>query len=157
MKICKECSKTSDEVEFEKRRCYCKKCWASITYKRNKSWHVKRYEDNRETILERCKEYNQNHKEQWLIRSKLSKYKRRFTINTTNDKSINRKSIEQLLIKQNYKCALTWNNLLVNWKLLYHVDHIIPLSKWWPHILSNIQLTTPEANIRKWNKLNFNF
>lgn len=72
----------------------------------------------------------------------------------TLDSSIDMQSIKNLLIKQNYKCAISWQDLNITW---YHVDHIIPLSKGWSHILSNIQLLTPKINLQKSNKLNFNY
>jgi 5-methylcytosine-specific restriction endonuclease McrA len=34
----------------------------------------------------------------------------------------------------------------------YHIDHIIPLSKWWPHSIWNIQILCPFCNMSKYNK-----
>lgn len=129
------------DIKFYKK--YYNSIKASIYYNKNKNY-----------INEKNKLYWKTDK--WKLCFRLNTQKRRFFINKTKDNSINQKSIIDLLEKQNYKCAITWNDLIINWELIFHIDHIIPLSKWWPHILSNIQLTTPEANLKKNNKIYFN-
>jgi hypothetical protein len=54
------------------------------------------------------------------------------------------KQLEQLMIKQNFKCALTWDS--ISWWDDIELDHIISTSKWWSNTLDNVQWTTKEAN-----------
>lgn len=100
--------------------------------------------------IEKIKEYRNS--ENWKISSRIHCQNRRRKM--ISDWTINILSISELLISQWYKCALTWEKLeFKNWKYIYHIDHIIPISKWGIHSIKNVQITTPKANLKKYNNL----
>jgi len=51
--------------------------------------------------------------------------------------------------KQNYNCNHCGINLN---NVKKHLDHIIPLSKWWKHKIDNVQYLCMHCNCSKWNK-----
>lgn len=97
-------------------------------------------EDNKEHILK----YNNIPENK--IRRKLHTQKRRQHIKERSDWSITIKSIQELFIKQDNIC-IHCNCDLID----YHIDHITPISKWWMHIIENIQLLCPTCNLKKGN------
>ena len=54
-----------------------------------------------------------------------------------------------LLDNQIWECNLCWCDIVDN----YHIDHIYPLSKWWIHWISNIQLLCPTCNMKKGDRI----
>jgi HNH endonuclease len=70
------------------------------------------------------------------------KYKFKYSTTHNNADQI----INDLLTKQNYKCALTGRDLHTN---KFHIDHIIPKSKGGKYDPSNWQLIVEEANVFK--------
>lgn len=68
-----------------------------------------------------------------------------------NDKTVNQKRIDELLYLQKNKC----NICSINIEKYYEKDHIIPLSKNWPHSIHNIQLLCMKCNRMKSNNLVF--
>lgn len=161
--ICKECRKKEWSLYYknnkEKRKDYYKNNKEKILNK-NREWHennkdkhknlMKKWEENnKEKRKEIKKKFNQTSK--WKISNRLKCAKRRKRkIWWDLPSNISYKYIEYLLKEQNYKCAISWQCLIKNW---YHIDHIIPLSKWWLHSIENIQLLAPKINISKWNKI----
>ena len=90
--------------------------------------------------------------------NRLYASKRRKLAKLTDDWTINYKNTQSLLKKQNNKCNMCWCELnlsywitrKIDWK---HIDHIIPLSKWWRHSIDNIQWLCYKCNMSKSNKL----
>ena len=176
IKKCNNCWEIKEINEFRKYRNSCKKCERlkypnKIYYEKNKEKILKQkkeyYIKNKEKIMskidrEQRRKYDKIYKEKnrekikqyrlsdhFKMLARIKRAKRRALIKTVDDWTINKDSILDLLEKQNYKCNITWNSLL-GW---FELDHIIPLSKWWLHTISNIQLTTMVANRSKWNKI----
>lgn len=58
------------------------------------------------------------------------------------------KLINDMLAKQNFKCALTGRCLIKN---KFHIDHIVPRSLGGTNDISNLQLLVDEANVFKTN------
>jgi len=124
-------------------------------------YRIKSYNKHRDRILEVCRLYRENNKEdcnerirRWKktevgkISSRLSSNKRRTVIDNAI-KQITKEDIFNLLKEQNYKCAISREDLR---KTGFHIDHIKPISKGGTHTLDNIQLTTPEENLKKGSK-----
>jgi len=134
-----------------------------------KSYHNKHY--NKENRAEYWKIYKKNNYERiaiknykysktinWKERHRINQIKRRKLARLTDDWTININSITILLQKQNNKCNICWCKLslsywitrIIDWK---HIDHIVPLSKWWRHSIDNIQWLCYKCNLSKSNKL----
>lgn len=122
------------------------------------------YAKNKDTILQKMYKYKlenidkvmlwkkkdyTNNKERYLYNSKVRKHKQR----AVSDNTITRTALKELLVKQNYKCNYCWCNLDINIKYSVHIDHIIPISKWWLNSLSNIQYLCSKCNLSKWNNI----
>jgi len=95
---------------------------------------------------------NYNKSEKWKIVSMNRAHRRRQIINNTKDNSINILFINNMINKQYNSCNICKELLVLSWVWKYHIDHIIPLSKWWFHQASNIQILCPLCNMRKSNK-----
>ena len=111
------------------------------------------YNNNKSTIKAVQKEYRKT--EEYKLCHRINQHRRRELTKLTDDKTITTKSIKEKLCFQNYLCNITWESLYKNDKLLYHMDHIIPLIKWWIHSIKNIQLVIPEYNLLKNKKDDF--
>jgi len=96
----------------------------------------------KEKLNERCKYYRQ--KPEYKLKHRIYQSKRVALLNSTDDGTITRESIENMLIEQNHKCNKCGIELDK-----YHIDHIIPPKKGGRHTISNIQLLCPKCNILK--------
>ena len=67
-----------------------------------------------------------------------------------SDGTVTLKFEQELLEKQNYKCAYCGVDLNVTGK---HLDHIIPISRGGLHTANNVHWTCPKCNTSKNNKL----
>lgn len=174
---------SSSTKDWLRHRCKpCRKEYSSEYYKKNKDkisirWK-KYYKENKESILNKNKQWYQNNKdkhlqltykrrannpdvskeikkryiisEKWRIKNRLWCANRRARKNNWDlPHHISYRQIKDIMVKQWWECAITWEALWDN----FHIDHITPLSKWWKHTIDNIQLTTPSANMKKWNRL----
>lgn len=148
MQKCNTCGESKQLSSFyfkQQRNCYftkCKDCMkitAARWYQANK---VKRLQqtkawarNNRDRVreLNRLKNQKPSRKVANCTYSAIRRAKKR---NTWKNLS----SQEKMAIKELYKKAQ---------KLGMHVDHIKPLAKGGEHCLSNLQLLTPEQNLKK--------
>lgn len=114
--------------------------------------------NNREKVSEYWKRYRKEYYKRWYVKLKsiASWRNRRKQYNTLSDWSITIQSLDLLLSEQLWKCNHCWILLewLVsdNWCSWKHLDHIIPLSKWWTHVLSNVQWLCWKCNLKKWDR-----
>lgn len=152
---CKDCrnkylkewnSKNKDKIKKRNKR-YNKK----NPEKRKESCH-KYYEKTREDperskIRSRCsKRWGKT--ERGKLMRRINENKRRKFVKETDDGTINYESIQELLIKQNFKSAISGESI----KQGFHIDHIIPLCEGGKNTILNIQLLTPKENLRKGRK-----
>jgi 5-methylcytosine-specific restriction endonuclease McrA len=91
--------------------------------------------------------------ERWKITVALAAHKRRQILKNSSDKTIDIDFINNLIIIQKWECKWCKVKLLKNGKKNYHIDHIIPISKWWYHTAKNIQLLCPTCNHIKYDKV----
>jgi len=96
----------------------------------------------------RIKDKNYKYKKSHIWRLSYIAYnsKRRALIKTTSDWTITKEALDLLFNNQWWKC-----NYCNNTKNL-HLDHIKPISKWWPHSINNVQWLCQSCNLTKWNK-----
>lgn len=132
-----------DKVNTYNRLRYSKGIWIE----KRKQNRLSRYEKNKEYEKEYNKKYRKT--EQWIIGIKIRNHKYRAQKISTYDWTITKQFIKWLLINQKYKC----NICSISIKDKYHIDHIYPLSKWWLHTASNIQILCRHCNLCKWNKI----
>ena len=143
-RLCKHCKIEKPIDEFKKDRRYtvtrCKSCsnlYESI--RRNIKWRSP-------NELPSHLEYKRNHKLQNSEHNKT----RNIRIKDTSDWTITKQSLESILIRQDYSCNLCGCNI----SSIKEKDHIIPLSKWWKHTITNIQFVCPKCNLKKASKTN---
>lgn len=138
----------------------------------------KRTDKNRERLNEYWREYAKNNRDK--INENYSKYhqstiewnflercksrrkqaKKKYNLSdSVHMHDLNKNSFWELYDKQEWKCAITGISLILvdpntnEPYLLYEVDHIYPISKWWLHSITNLQLTYPPANWSKWDTI----
>ena len=139
-------------------------------YKNNKekmnSIGKKYYTENKEHLRKINKEYVKNNKEsikkykkKWSsgidgkLSKKVSNHIRNSKIRITNDKTITKKSLENLLLKQNNKCKYCNIDLDFNTAFEVHLDHVIPISKGGHHSINNIVFSCKSCNLKKHDKI----
>jgi rubrerythrin len=76
---------------------------------------------------------------------------RRWKIKSTSDWTINIKATQELLENQGWVCNLCWVDITD--RNSRHLDHIIPISKGWPHSIDNVQWLCASCNLSKSDKL----
>lgn len=108
------------------------------------------YENNKEKVIEYRKKYQRS--EVGLLKMKVKLQRRRLQARLTNDRTINDSSIQELFEKQDRKCALCKEELILLSKLT-HLDHVIPLVKGGIHSIKNIQITCARCNLSKRDKI----
>ena len=111
------------------------------------------YQKNTDKIKKRVTKYNKTPKGNLVDR--LKKIRRDRLKKSTDDWTVTPEAILQLLEKQQYKCAICKWELEkdIKWNYLYHIDHIMPLSKQGPHSITNIQLAHWKCNMEKSDKI----
>jgi 5-methylcytosine-specific restriction endonuclease McrA len=70
-------------------------------------------------------------------------------MNASADGSINARSLQELMNKQNKCCYYCDTPLDFDTIRAIHLDHVIPLSKQGPHIISNVVWSCQTCNISK--------
>lgn len=144
--------------------------------------YVKKWTDNnRDKLNQYAKEYAANNREklnenyaryyQWTIewnflercKSRWKQAKKKYNLSDDiHYHDIKKESFWILFDKQWWRCAITGISLILidpftnEPYLLYEIDHINPISKWWIHSITNLQLTYPPANSYKWDTINVN-
>jgi 5-methylcytosine-specific restriction endonuclease McrA len=114
---------------------------------RNKKW----IEANKEKYRAWIREWS---KSPWQkVAHALQESKRRaMARGNSYDNSINDDSLNELLIKQNYKC-----NGCEKEAPKFQIDHIFPVAKGGKHTISNIQLLCKSCNCSKNDSLNWSY
>ena len=106
--------------------------------KANQSSHYERYKDRKKTLAKaRMKKFP----ELFILKDWLRRQRAR---NQTIDNAS----------KEDFKMITTLRGLMqeIFWEP-YHIDHRVPLSKWWLHHPINLQVITATDNLRKGAKL----
>lgn len=137
----------------------CKQCHRKKYVIERQDKIKKRKLDNREKILQSykeyhkrtesirkiwCKEYNQRPEVKYMNRIKSSK--RRRNLNVVSDGTVTVITTLQLMELQKWKCKLC--GCCLRW-IEYHLDHIIPLAKWWLNSIGNVQRLCKHCNLTK--------
>lgn len=130
-KMCTKCYSTLPLIKFDFRS-----PWIRRGVCRSCRWTIKKVRDNERSIewnfIKRC-------------RKRYLATKDKF--NVPNDRTIKKRSFWELREKQWGKCALSWYPLKdERGNIVYEIDHIIPLSKWWIHSITNIRLLNPKIH-----------
>lgn len=148
-KICSKCKLLKEISEYCKDknwlnwvRSVCKECGSK--------WNKDRYKNKKDEIRKIQIEYYYSSNIPKEL-GRLKRAKRRALINNTSDDTINIISTNNLLHLQNYKCNYCKIDIID--RKTRHLDHIIPLSKWWIHTINNIQWLCCKCNLEKSNKL----
>lgn len=137
----------------------CKECM-KIYYSTNKEHYQKLKNGNVEYAI-KMKDYFDRNKDKvneykrlryssedgYLKVLNLSSRRRALKL-STSDGTITARSLKDLLVKQDYKCAISGKKLSK-----FDLDHIIPLSKGGLHSISNVQFISPSINRSKKDKI----
>lgn len=145
MKQCKICANTYDENLFYKNSK--SKDWLESKCKHCREVEKKIYYSNNKDKWINCWKYrtNEKAKEYYRVYWQNKRAKKRYL----SDGTINVLSISELLQKQNNKCNICSKD--ISKRIERHLDHIYPLSKWWPHSISNVQWLCCKCNLQKSN------
>lgn len=117
--------KEYNQMNFEKKRI------------QSKAWH----ENNREQSRASKKRYSDKNRLMWRLYS----FNRRNKMKVVGEKI----KLEDISNWDSRECGVCSQYIEDS----YHLDHIEPLSKGGAHAVSNIQLTHPICNLKKYNKL----
>lgn len=157
MKTCSRCRELKDNFWPDKKasdwlRSECKDCRKKeyynnreklLKYKRDKYW------EDPDKMRERTKRYLKT--EIWRENSRLNWAKRRALKKSTWDWSVDILSTTKMLDEQWWVCNYCWLDILD--RAVRHLDHIIPLSKWWTHTIDNVQWLCAKCNMSKSDKI----
>ena len=121
------------------------------------------YQNNKEKILDYHSKYRDSNRE--ICRERVNKWsdtergktsriirtgKRRANIKSTSDWTVTIEATQKIFNNQWWVCKYCWLDLISHKK---HLDHIIPLSKWWLHSIYNLQRLCVKCNLKKSNKI----
>jgi 5-methylcytosine-specific restriction endonuclease McrA len=105
----------------------------NLNWRKNNADHVKKY----------SREYDKMNPE----RKRLSEAKRRaLKMGCTTHMIVSANELKKIYKRQQGKCMYCGKRLRGR---LYHIDHIVPLSRGGIHSVENMQLTCPQCNISK--------
>lgn len=146
-KICNKCLIEKD-IEFFllrkdtwKYRNECKSCNSKA-----KKDYIK---NNWDKIKVKNAEYKRT--EIWRLSCIANNKRRNWKIKAMSDWTITKESIQMLLYMQYNKCPYC-NKDIYNYSDM-HLDHIIPISKWWEHSMYNVQWVCKNCNLSKNNNI----
>ena len=121
-------------------------------YQNNKAkilkYHSEYRDNNREICRERCRKWKST--ERWKEICIIKEWRRRSNKKSSSDWTVTIEATQELFDSQWWVCKYCGLDLIANKK---HLDHIIPLSKWWPHSIYNLQRLCVQCNLRKSNKI----
>lgn len=146
---CKTCKKVKDKEHYLRHRekyIAKAKVWAENNPDKVKDYKIKYAVVNSEECVRRADEWNKAHPEA----AKANNINRRARL--TNAGSITGINIANKLSELNYTCYLCSKSLYVEDKLIYHLEHITPLSKGGTNAPDNISCACPSCNLRKGTK-----
>jgi len=117
-------------------------CWTNKTIELYSvtSWNVKSCWCLQKESIKRAKHIRD--------RVRITSAKRRALKKSTEDWTVTEKAINELIFMQSNKCNECSKDLID-----YHIDHIVPLIKWWEHSIYNCQILCPTCNMQKSDKL----
>lgn len=105
--------------------------------------------NNREICNERVRKWAET--DNWKEHKILKEWKRRALKKSSEDWTINIESVTELFDIQWWVCVICKCDISTRKR---HLDHIIPISKWWSHSISNVQWLCATCNLKKGSKLN---
>lgn len=146
--ICKSCKSLYRKDYYRKNH--------KIALENAQSWNKAHPERSRE----RVKRWKKKHREYINLQNRLYQLKNpgkrsaitrkyRAWIKATDDKTITLRALEELILKQQWKCNFCKKDI----SIIRQKDHIIPLSKGGKHTISNIQWLCPPCNLKKGDSL----
>lgn len=139
---------------------------AKIWYDKNREAINKKtreyYQNNKDIILPKIYEYKRNNPEKvklWNKKDYINNYERfvldrkirKHKTRAVTDWTINTKSLKELMKNQNSECVMCKCELDIEIKYSVHLDHIIPISKWWLNTIWNVQYLCSKCNLSKSN------
>jgi 5-methylcytosine-specific restriction endonuclease McrA len=154
-KYCKKCNAITERYDVGT----CKICVRT----KNNAWAAR----NREARNAKFREWNAKNADAKRASNAIYRSKNKDLINSRRkekrasdpsierNKSAKRRSakgilpkniVETLMIKQSYKCACC--NKLLNG--IYHLDHIVPISRGGTNTIDNVHLLLPKCNLEKY-------
>jgi len=121
--------------------------------------NVKHYAENKDALLAVNAKYRAENPEREKARNAkwakenpekcAAKTRRRRALKLKAEGTHNRQDIDKLFLLQKGKCASCTIKLIKSGKNIYHVDHIMPLTKGGGDGPDNLQLLCPVCNIKK--------
>lgn len=162
---CKECYKkerikNADKIAEQKRWYYLRNKerllkrdseYRAKNKNKKSLYHQNWYEQNKERVLILQKEYYKKEDAKMLAQSRRNK--RRALLSNVRIEKISKEFLKTLFESQDKKCNICSTYLNFDIKYSVHLDHIIPISKWWKHIKTNLQYLCSTCNLKKWSKI----
>ena len=116
--------------------------------------HKQKYRERNKIRRENNKDKKKNYYTRYYFDNKqkyiINNRRRISKIIIVDDNTINQKVVNNLLEQQEHKCKICGCDLR---KVIMHLDHIIPISKWGIHSITNVQRLCKTCNLKKSDKI----
>lgn len=152
---CRTCHREVQNIwenKNKEKRVASAKEWELVNRDKRNNQRNDRRRVNRDIVCKKERERyhtDQEYRRKKIERASIQTYKRRLMEQERDDGTLNINATSVLFDEQWWACNHCGIDLLDTKK---HLDHIVPISKWWMHSIYNVQWLCVKCNLFKWNR-----